>query len=119
MNVQNRILVSLPLYLGDHVGQYNVFELLHYNGYDMNLGILSYARFREVNLTGCKPGWKLQNNGAVLEDCRLPDVPVVFIEGRAMYLWEAKSEVRQFLAVRYRAVLEESPAAARGEVLSI
>lgn len=66
-----------------------------------------------------EPGRKHQNNEAGLADCRVPEVPVVMLEGESMSLSEEKSKVRQFLAIQYPADLEESPVAAPEEAASI
>lgn len=44
LSVKERILVLLHLSLHGHIKQYNIFELVHFSGYDMNLDVLVYHR---------------------------------------------------------------------------
>lgn len=62
-----------------------------------------------------RPSRKHLNDGAVLADCRLPEVPVIFVECECVSIYEAKSQVCQSLAVRYPDDFEEFPAAAHEE----
>lgn len=47
-----------------------------------------------------EPGRKRLNNGAVLSDRKLLEVPVIFVEGKLILLSEVKQQVLQFLATR-------------------
>lgn len=51
-------------------------------------------------------GRKCLNDGMALEDHRLPEVLLMFVEGDSMLQWEAKSPVHQLLATRCPADLE-------------
>lgn len=66
-----------------------------------------------------EPVRKHLNDGEVLADRKLPELPVILVQDDSMSLSEAKSQRHQFLAARYHADLVESPAAAPAEVVSI
>lgn len=100
--------MSLLSRLGSHVEQYNLFELLCSSVYDMNPGILADSRSLEVDWSHCKSSQyhndieaglvrlvicmeanvkrsrKRQNDGAVLADRTLPEVPVILVEGKSL-----------------------------------
>lgn len=55
-----------------------------------------------------KPGRKSLNDGAVVEDRKLPEVPVIVVDGDPVSPSEEKPQVRQVLASRYPAYPEGS-----------
>lgn len=63
-------------------------------------------------------GRKCQIEGEVLDDRKLPEVPVVFVEGASKSLSQVKPQVRQILMARYPAGFEESSAATPEEMAS-
>lgn len=104
----------------------------------MNIGFLAYCRFPEVDWSRCgssrypydfdmglvrsvestvEPGRQYLNEGATMTDCKLMEWPIIFVKGESMTLWEAKSQLRQLFATRYRADLEECSAVAPEEVV--
>lgn len=64
-------------------------------------------------------GWKRENYGAVLVVGKVQDAPVIFLDGESMYPSEMKSQVRELLATRDPADLEESLPVAPEEVPNI
>lgn len=58
-----------------------------------------------------EPNPKCFNDGTVLANYKLPEVPVLIAEGVSLSLSDAKSILRQFLEATYPASLEKSPAA--------
>lgn len=66
-----------------------------------------------------EPGRKRPNDCNLLTDCKLPKVPVIFIEGESISPSEANLQVRQFFVTPYPASLEEYPAAVPGGLASI
>lgn len=54
-----------------------------------------------------------------MADSRVPEIPVIFVNGDPMSLLEAKSRVCQFLANQYPADLKGSSVAASEDVRSI
>lgn len=54
-----------------------------------------------------------------MTDHKLPEVPVISVEGESISLSEGKSQVLYFLATRNLANLEKSPAVAPEEMASI
>lgn len=54
-----------------------------------------------------------------LTDRKIPEIPVIFVEGASVSVSEVKSQVHPFMATQYSTKVEESPAAAPNEVASI
>lgn len=77
--------------------------------YVFDMGLLSDV------LSTLKPGLKRVNNGTVLTDRKLSEVPEIFENVAMMSLGEAKSRGRQFLKTWYPADPKESPAVAPEE----
>lgn len=66
-----------------------------------------------------EPGRKPLNDGALLADGKVLEVPKFFVEEVSMRSLEITSQGYQFLAAQYLADLEESPALPPGEVAII
>lgn len=64
-------------------------------------------------------GHKRISDGAVLKDRKIPEVPIVFVDGESTSPSEARLSLRQFLGARYSADFEESLGLAAEEVASI
>lgn len=69
-----------------------------------------------ANEATVRAGLKSLNDGVVLGDCNLPEVPVILEEDKSMSLSEAKSQVHQFSVTWYPSGLGEFPAAAPEEL---
>lgn len=73
------------------------------------------SRFQPI----VEPGRKRLNESLVLKNCKLPEIPVFFVECEPMALSEAKLRVDPFMTTRYPSNLEESPGGGHKEVESI